>query len=212
MTDDELVAAFKEVLSAKLPVPAVADHPAGIRSADSASAQSANGPLGSLQQLSAKVQELRLHLPWQQAPLPESSSNASIVSKMMQDVGPVRKESAAAKSSEFEASTTTPLEARSSRTDSMQADLKGSAPEEARISSLESSSKGPMESIPDVEPSRSKAPAISEQSETGVTESWLAPRESEKLDKAAASEGSSEGPPGALHSFRLLVIPNQGSA
>lgn len=199
MTDDELVAAFKEVLSAKLPVPAAADHSAGIRSADSASVQSANGPLSSLQQLSAKVQGLRLYLPWQQAPLiPESSSNASIVSKMMQDVGAVRKESAAAKSSESEASTTTPLDSRSGRPDSMQTDLKGSSPEEARKSNLESPSNGPVESIPDVEPSSFKASALPEPSERGETKSWLAPRESEKLDKAAASEGSSEGLLGAL--------------
>ena len=93
MSDDELVAAFKEVLQAKLP-----PNPAATAAA------SPEGPLSSLQQIPARIQGFRLQLPWQQAPPTADSSSASMLSKLLQTGSSGTSEAAAAGSSKSEAS------------------------------------------------------------------------------------------------------------
>ena len=103
MSDEELLAAFKEVLQAKLP-----SNAAGV------AASTPEGPLSSLQQIPARIQGFRLQLPWQQAPAPADSSSASMLSKLLQTRASGRSEAAAAGSGKSEASDASRSEARSS--------------------------------------------------------------------------------------------------
>lgn len=97
MTDEELVAAFREVLRARQP--------------PGPSASSPGGPLSSLQQLPAKIQGLKLNWPWQQQTPPAGGSDAKGVSEPLQDAS-VGNELAPARSKDPQASIVSPPEPR----------------------------------------------------------------------------------------------------
>lgn len=148
MSDEELVAAFKEVLQAKLPSSPAASAP--------------EGPLSSLQQLPARIQGFRLQLPWQQAPPTADSGSASMLSKLLQTGGSGASEGPAAASSKSEASGASRLEARSSSI--LENTLASTSSEDAGSSrlgsSLSESLRGPQTSGSDRK--RNSLPASNE--------------------------------------------------
>ena len=123
MSDEELVATFKEVLQAKLPSNSAASDPAT--------------PPSSLQQLQARVQGFRPQWPWQQAPPTADGSSVSMLGKLFQDVGSGTSKAAAAGGGSSEATNASQLEARTS---SPEEALAFDKPEEAQSSRLGSSS------------------------------------------------------------------------
>ena len=126
MSDEELVATFKEVLQAKLP-----------SSRNDTGASEPAAPPSILQQVPAKLQEFRLQWPGQQAPPPADSSDASMLSKLLHSVGPGASTAAAAGSSASEATNAGEVKATTSTPEST---LPSDKPEKAQSSRLGSSS------------------------------------------------------------------------
>lgn len=138
MNDDELLAAFKEVIQAKLP-----SNPA---------ASTSEGPLSSLQQIPARIQAFRLQWPWQQAPPTADSSTVSMLSNLLQKGVSGTNEAAAAGSSKAEAKDASLLEAESSSGEGM---LNSTTAVDARPTRLGGSPNGPPRALQSSGPDKS---------------------------------------------------------
>ena len=118
MSDEELMAVFKEVLQAKLPSNAAASNPEGLAS--------------QLQQQFPRISGFRLQWPWQQAPPTADSSNVSMLSKLLANVGSTTNDVAAGEHANPEAPGDSQSDGRRSSSESMRAP---GVPENARLSS-----------------------------------------------------------------------------
>ena len=196
MSDDELLAAFKDVLQAKLP---------------SNPASSPAGPLSALQQIPARIQEFKLQWPWQQAPPTADSSSVSMLNHLLQKGGSGTTEAATGGSSS-EAVDAGPLEAQSS---SSEGTLRSTTSVDARPGRLESSLNGPLRGPQSSEPDKtiynlpsSSNGLQSDQSARQATPEMTARQPEEQSIAAAAPGGSKKLQSGELSGQSAHLWPN----